>query len=51
LIMRATGGASFLSYRMAPSTLMIWDEWIAASDGGAPYTREGFESSVSYTTE
>jgi hypothetical protein len=49
LIMQATGGASFLAYRMAPTTLMIWDEWIASSDGGAPYSREGYESSVTYT--
>jgi hypothetical protein len=49
VIMRATGGASFLAYRMAPSTLMIWDEWIASSGGGAPYSRQGYESTVTYS--
>lgn len=49
MIMQTTGGASYLSYRMSPTTLMIWDEWIPSAGGGAPYGREGYESEVTYS--
>lgn len=47
LMMEATGGTSFLSDQMSPSTVAVWAEWVTT--GKPPYPREAFVSPVSYS--
>lgn len=47
LMMESTGGTSFLSDQMSPTTVAVWAQWVTT--GKPPYPREAFVSPVSYS--